>query len=219
MWRFLLLLPILVSCGGSPPSAQDAAPAVASVALPAPQLQGGIPLMQALQRRKSARKYVDSALTQQQLSDLLWAAFGVNRPGTDKRTAPTAYGKNEIDVYLATADALHLYRPGEHALQTVLPEDLRAATGRQDFVGDAAANLVYVADYRRSRAGDRAGGQVEAAVAVGAIVQNVYLYCASEGLASVVRGSIDRGSLRKRMKLAPEQEILMAQTVGHSPGG
>ncbi|MGC9971569.1 MAG: SagB/ThcOx family dehydrogenase [Bryobacteraceae bacterium] len=180
------------------------------IQLPKPQTEGGKPLMQALKERKSGREFGPEKLTPQVLSNLLWAAWGVNRPD-GKRTAPSAMNRQEIDVYVALADGLYVYNAKAHQLDPVLKEDVRAATGGQPFVGQAPLNLVYVADQvKQGRADDS-----WAFAATGFIAQNVYLYCASEGLTTVVRAMVDRTALSKAMKLRPDQKITLAQTVGY----
>ena len=180
-----------------------------------PQTDIGKPLMQALKERKSTREYSSKKLPVQELSNLLWAAWGVNRPESGNRTAPSAMNTQEFDIYAATADGLYLYDAKEHILQPVLAEDIRAATGEQDFVSDAPLNLIYVSDY--SRFGDRniEDKKFYSATDVGFISQNVYLYCASQGLATVVRGWVNKPKLEKIMKLGPDQKVILAQTVGY----
>jgi len=192
-------------------SAQELKP----IQLPKPQMDGGKPLMQALKERKSTRAFSPEKLPAQTLGNLLWAAFGINRPDSGQRTAPSAMNRQEIDIYVATADGLYLYVANGHALQSVLTNDLRAATGMQDFVKDAPVELIYVADYSRMGRGADEDKNLYSAADTGFIGQNVYLFCASEGLATVVRGSVDRPALAKAMKLRPEQRIILAQTVGY----
>ena len=185
------------------------------IQLPKPQMDGGKPLLQALKERKSTRSFSTEKLPLQTLGNLLWAAFGVNRPDSGDRTAPSAMNRQEIDIYIATADGLYLYEAKGHALQLVLTNDVRAATGMQPFVKEAPVNLVYVADY--SRMGGAAGDDktLYSAADTGFISQNVYLFCASEGLATVVRGSVPRSALATAMQLRPDQKIILAQTVGY----
>ena len=179
-----------------------------------PQTEGGRPLMQVLQARSSSRSFSTEQLPPQVLSNLLWAAFGVNRPASGKRTAPSAHNWQEIDIYVAFAHGLYLYDAQAHALKPVLAEDIRAVTGRQSFVRKVPVNLIYVADFSRMGAADDEKVFYSAA-ATGFISQNVYLYCASEGLATVVRGLIDKPGLAKAMHLRPEQRITLAQSVGY----
>lgn len=185
------------------------------VLLPKPQTDIGRPLMQVLKDRSTARDFSPEKLPAQLLSNLLWAAFGVNRPESDKRTAPSAMNWQEIDVYVATADGLYVYDASRNQLNPVLRDDVRAQTGTQSFVKDAPVNLVYVANLAKT-SGNATERDLYVAADAGFIAQNVYLFCASERLATVVRGSIDRPALSKIMQLGPSQRIILAQTVGYS---
>lgn len=186
-----------------------------TIELPDPQTEGGMPLMEALQNRKSVREFRDAELGSQMLSNLLWAAFGVNRPESGKRTAPSARNWREIDIYVALEKGLFLYDAVSHSLKPALPEDIRALTGKQDFVGGAPVNLIYVADFARMGDASDENKRMYAAADAGFIAQNVYLFCASEGLGTVVRGYLDREELAGAMKLGPERYVTFAQTVGH----
>jgi SagB-type dehydrogenase family enzyme len=174
-----------------------------------------MPLMQALANRHSTREFSSQKLAPQMLSNLLWAAFGINRPGEGKRTAPSAMNWQEIDIYVATADGLYVYDAKGNKLDPVVAEDTRGATGTQAFVKDAPVDLVYVADLAKT--GRASGSDRDMYVAADAafIAQNVYLFCASEGLAVVVRGSVDRAAFAKAAKLRPDQKVVLAQTVGY----
>jgi len=180
-----------------------------------PQTESGRPLMQVLKDRKSSRSFSKDALPQQVLSNLLWAASGVNRPSSGKRTAPSAVNWKEIDIYVATADGLYLYDPNKHALKSILAEDIRALTGRQPFVKDVPINLVYVAEFSRMGRAKEDDKVFYSAADTGYISQNVYLYCASEGLVTVVRGLVDKPALAKKMNLGPDQRITLSQSVGY----
>jgi len=184
-------------------------------ALPKPRMEGGMPLLDALRQRTSAREFGADRLPLQTLSDLLWAADGVNRPDSGKRTAPSAVNWQNIDIYVAAADGLFLYKPGTHALETIRTEDVRATTGSQDFVKQAAINLVYVADMSKIDRGTEREKEFNSAAHTGFISQNVYLFCASERLNTVVRGSIDREALARVLKLRPDQKVMLAQSVGY----
>ncbi len=192
----------------------DSSPAVV---LPPPQTQGGLPLMQALTLRHSERSFDTAALPAQTLSDLLWAAAGINRPEHGGRTAPSAMNSQEVDVYVALPEGLYLYDPQAHALQRVLAADVRRVTGYQDFVDDAPLDLVYVADHARMKLVPAALRESYASTAVGAMAQNVYLYCASAGLSTVIRAWIDRQALATAMGLGTDQQVMLAQTVGGTP--
>ncbi len=185
------------------------------VSLPEPQMDAGRPLMQVLQERHSTRSFRDKMLPEQELSNLLWAAFGVNRPDSGKRTAPSARNWQEIDIYVATADGLYLYDAGAHRLLPILDEDIRALTGGQKFVEEVPVNLIYVADFSKISAAGDEDKKFYSAADTGFIGQNVYLYCASAGLATVVRGLVDRPALAEKMQLRPEQHITLAQSVGY----
>ncbi|HVO76789.1 MAG TPA: SagB/ThcOx family dehydrogenase [Candidatus Bathyarchaeia archaeon] len=183
--------------------------------LPAPQMDGGKPLMQALKARCTQREFSSEALPPQELSNLLWAACGINRPDKGLRTAPTAMNKQEIDVYVALAEGLYLYDAKANALNLVVAQDLRGATGKQPFVKDAPVNLVFVADYAKMGNGPKETKDFYSATDTGYISENVYLYCASAGLATVVRGMVDRDALPKAMNLRADQKVILAQTVGY----
>ncbi len=189
--------------------------AQATRALPAPRKDAGKPLMQSLQLRRSTREFSARPLPPQVLSELLWAAYGINRPSGD-RTAPYWRHIMVVDVYAAMADGVWLYDPKAHALLPHLATDIRAATGQQDFVGTAPLNLVYVVHGERMKEitpeERRLYGSVDAAFAG----QNVYLYCASEGLATVFRGAVDQAKLGRAMRLEDGQFVTFAQTVGYA---
>jgi len=190
-------------------------PVAAAIKLLPPQTESGKPLMQALKLRQSGRSFDSKPLPPQVLSDLLWAANGVNRPESGKRTAPSAVNWQEIDIYVALPEALYLYDAKTHSLLPVVAKDLRGATGNQGFVKDAPVNLVFVADFARISTSSEEDKKFYSATDTGYISQNVYLYCASQGLSTVVRGSVDREQLAGAMKLRPDQRIILAQTVGY----
>jgi nitroreductase len=178
-----------------------------NVQLPAPQKSGGKPLMEALSQRKSAREFDARALSDQTLSNLLWAAYGFNREGM--RTAPSANNRQEFEIYVALEKGLYLYSAKDNVLELVKSEDLRSKTGKQGFVGTAPLNLVYV--YNTAKMADEKMAYADC----GFIAQNVYLYCASEGLAAVVRGFVDKEDLAKAMDIKPGYAITLSQTVGY----
>ena len=185
------------------------------IKLPPPNLNSGKSLMQSLQARKSSRDFSTKKLPVEVLSNLLWAAYGINRPESGRRTAPSAVNWQEVDIYVAMADGLYLYDAKERVLQPVINQDIRELTGKQTFVNDAPVNLIYVADYSRMGGGNAEERNFYSAADTAFIAQNVYLYCASEGLATVVRGSIDRDVLAKAMQLRDNQKIVLSQTVGY----
>lgn len=187
----------------------------ARVPLPAPVLPLSVTLAECLNGRRSTRDFSTEPLSVMQLSALLWAAFGINRPQRGGRTAPSAHDWQEIALYAVMAEGSFRYEPQDHALTRVADGDLRHATGLQGFVATAPLNLVYVADFSRmgdSKVDDR---PFLAGADAGCIVQNVYLYCAGTGLCTVVRGLIDRPLLAGLLGLGPTQRVALAQTVGH----
>jgi nitroreductase len=184
------------------------------IQLSKPQTAGN-PLMQLLAKRSSSREFSSEPLPVKILSNMLWAASGINRPESGKRTAPTAINRQEIDIYVATAAGLYLYDVKANLLKPILAGDIRGVTGTQGYVKEAAVNLIYVADYSKMSSSSDEAKIMYAAADTGFISENVYLYCASEGLSTVVRAAIDKPALAKAMGLRPDQRIILAQSVGY----
>jgi SagB-type dehydrogenase family enzyme len=189
--------------------------ALARIDLPAPGRYGGRPIMEAFSRRRTTRDFASTELPDILLSDLLWAANGINREDNDGRTAPSALGVHEIDVYAVLARGLYRYEPVGHTLELVVAQDLRGLTGYQDFAGEAPLDLVYVVDMSRMRDVPAQQRETFAAACAGAIAQNVYLFCASAGLAVAARGWFNRSGLAEHMRLGRNCVPLLAQTVGY----
>jgi nitroreductase len=193
-----------------PPAGSAEVPALS---LPPPARDGGKPLQTTLNLRKTTREFTGATLSAQILSDLLWAAFGVNRPENGRRTAPSAMNSQEIELYVALPNALYRYDAEGSRLQGAAEGDFRGRISGSAFATNAAVVLIYVADLSRL---DKAKADTRlfyAAVDTGCIVQNVYLFCASAGLGTVVF-DLDRPPLTKSLKLKPEQSVIMAQAVG-----
>jgi SagB-type dehydrogenase family enzyme len=180
-----------------------------------PQTEGGRPLMQALKDRKTSRDFNSEKISLQMLSNLLWAAFGINRPDSGRRTAPSAVNWQEIDLYITLPEGVYLYDAKNHLLQPVSKGDIRGMTGRQSFVKEAPVNLIYVADFSRMGKASNEDKEFYSAADTGMVVQNVYLFCASEGLATGVRAFINKPALAKAMQLRLDQKIVLAQSVGY----
>jgi nitroreductase len=178
-----------------------------------PQTEGGMPLMQALKQRRTTREFKPGPLPPQVLANLLWAGFGINRPDSGQRTAPSAMNSQEVDIYVALREGLYVYDAKAGVLKGVLPGDFRTRTSGQAFAKDAAAILIYVADLPRLVKAKPDQRPFYAAIDAGCITQNVYLFCASEGLATVVF-DLDRAPLAAAMKLKADQKIILAQAVG-----
>lgn len=188
--------------------------AAALISLPPPDRQAGLPLMQALDQRQSRRDYKPDPLPLALLSGLLWAACGVNR-ADGGRTAPSALNAQEIDIYVALPEGAYRYHAAGHLLQLVAGADLRRVTGYQDFVDEAPLDLVYVANHPRMSLVPAGQREAYAHVAAGAITQNVYLFAASSGLATVIRAWIDRSAIADALGLSHDQQVLLSQTVGY----
>ena len=186
-----------------------------TITLPPPETEGGQPLLSLIAKRRSAREFADQPLSPQLLSTLLWVATGLSDPDGGKLTVPNARSRHEIDVFVITRDGAYLYDFRNHALKTVLTGDIRALAGKQDFVPTAPVNLIYVADYARMPDLNTEQQLVYSSTHVGFSAQNVYLFCTSAGLATVVRGSIDREALGKALGLTAQQRIILGQSIGH----
>jgi SagB-type dehydrogenase family enzyme len=189
---------------------------IETVTLPEPQRTGGMPLFEALNNRSSSRSFSSRELSKEVLSNLLWSASGINRDD-GRRTAPTARNWQQLDIYLIMSDGWYLYDHLNHALLKMGSEDLRDYAGSQDFVKTAPVNLIYVSDHERMTGANEENRAFHSATDAGFVSQNVYLFCASDGLATVVRGLVDRDKLREVLKLRPSQHVVLGQTVGY-PG-
>lgn len=184
------------------------------ITLPEPQTTGGKPLMQALKERHSTREFSTKKLPLQTLSNLLWAGFGVNRP-SGQRTAPSAVNWQDIDIYVAIEEGLFVYDAKANMLNPILAEDIRALTGMQPFPKIVPVDLIYVSDQSRMTRADQTQKDLYSAADAAFISQNVYLFCASEGLSTVVIAMVDKTTLAKKMGLKSEQKIMLVQPVGY----
>jgi SagB-type dehydrogenase family enzyme len=217
MLKKVLLSAAVIFCFVSSVIAADLSP----IKLPPPDLQGGKSLMQSLQERKTSRSFSPKKLPGAVLSNLLWAACGINRPDSGKRTAPSARNWQEVDVYIAMEEGLYLYNAKAHLLEPVMKKDLRRETTTflqpsRIQVAGAPVQMIYVADYAKMGFGaDEEDRIIYSAADTGFIAQNVYLYCASAGLATGVRGLVDRDALSKDMQLRDRQKIVLVQAVGY----
>ena len=188
------------------------------IKLDPPRSDRGIPVMQALKDRRSEREFSDRELSLPHLSELLWAANGVNRED-GRRTAPSAQNKHVVDVYVVLQEGVYLYDPAGHQLLPLVEGDFRKLTGMQDYVFNAPVNLVYVADLDKLKDSRMQAPTDEkmkwAYIEAGHKAENVYIYCASEGLGARTRMLMDKEKLGGVMKLRPEQTVVSAQTVGY----
>ena len=192
------------------PARGDATP---KIVLPAAETIGGMPLMEAMAKRRSMREFSRRELPLPLLANLLWAANGVNRPDGG-RTTPSAMNAQEIDIYVALPSGAYLYDAAAGALQLVAGSDVRRVTGYQDFVDEAPLDLVYVADHSRMKLIPVSQRESFASVAAGAVAQNAYLFAAGNGLATVIRAWIDREAIANALGLPHDHQVLLSQTVG-----
>jgi len=185
------------------------------IVLVKPDMTGGKPLMQLLAERSSGRTFSGEALTDQQLSDILFAAWGVNRKD-GRRTVPTARNVQDMVLFAALPGGLYRYDGAKHALQLVLDQDLRKFCGMQGFHKKAPVVLIYVSDIDKYTA----CGMTEKDAAfygpihAGSIAQSVYLAASSHGLNTVVCNAVDKSALGRAMKLGPQYRIMLTQPVG-----
>ena len=189
------------------------------ITLPAPYTKAGLTVMEALDRRKSTRQFADAALSEQQLSAVLWAANGINRPESMKRVNPTTMGIYNIDVYAVMANGIYKYDPISHSLGLVVREDFRPKINeKQKFVHTAPLTLFFVANpvppRNPSRPVDPERQNNFNCIVAGTMVQSVALAAVNEGLGTCVRGSIDREAFAKAVGLSSEQKVLISQTIG-----
>lgn len=186
-----------------------------SIQLPAPEWAPARPLLTFLRARRSTREFSSRGLDPIVLGTLLWSASGVNQEDHGGRTAPSAHDWREIQIYAVLADNTYRYDASAHRLHLAKTGDLRALTGVQDFVGTAPLDLVYVADFSKMSGATDEQRAFFAAADAAVVAQNVYLFCACTGLATVVRGLIDRRKLAPALGLARHERIVLAQTVGY----
>jgi hypothetical protein len=185
------------------------------VELPEPAMEGGMPLMEALAKRQSQRSFDAKEIADDVLASLLWAGFGINRPEAGERTVPSWRGAKETDIYLARADGVWIYDAENNSLVRHMEEDLREMTGRQPFAAEAPLVLIYVADRTRMPEAPEEQLHLYAHVDAAFVSQNVYLFAASEGLATVVLGNVDKVALGEALGLGEKQILTFTQPVGH----
>jgi nitroreductase len=220
-----MLTPAAASLAQNKAPSANSAQELQPINLPKPQADGGKSVLAALQERRTNRSIRPDKLPPQMLSNLLWAAFGVNREkgnfGKPGRTAPSASNSQEIDLYVALPEGVYLYEAAPHRLTPVVAGDFRARSGR-GAAATAPVNIFYVVDLARyilEGNPDRSINNPEIQksyyyCAVGLIAQNVYLFAASQGLAAWFH-NCDKTNTPKELKLRPDQRVLFDQTVGY----
>ena len=185
----------------------------AAIELPAPVTDGGCTLMKAMKDRRSTREYSDEELSPQQLSDILWAAGGINRPD-GKRTAGSTRNLQAVGVYAMLKSGIYFYNASKNVLEPVAEGDFSDIAGPQPFAKTAPLTILFVGDFNTMKIPDRDKQMLFFGCDVGLMSQNVYLYCASAGLATVVRGMVETAALAKAMGLPDNKSVLLAQSVG-----
>ncbi len=194
-----------------------------SIKLPVPQKDLDFPLMKALEKRRSIRKWKNDSLSEQELSNLLWVACGITKEETkrskSKRTAPSACNSQEIKIYVATKKGLFLYDEKNHQLIQTLTKDIRENIGTQKMMHSAPVGLIYVSDYSKMtnflfRNDDQRW--FTSGSDTGFISQNIYLHCAAAKLSTVVLGLVNRDKLHKIMNLKEHEKVVYTQVVGKS---
>ena len=186
----------------------------ADIKLPAPTKTGGMPVVQAIAERKTSRTFSDRELPPATLSTLLWVADGISRPD-GRRTIPTGHNVQDVDVYVILKSGAYRYDEKAHALVLVAAGDFHRIAAKQPFAQTAPVNLYFVQDVARAKKTDAMSQLRFGGIHTGAALQNVYLYCTSEGLATVAREQNDYAELSKLFKLSPTQRIILAQSVGY----
>lgn len=184
------------------------------VRLPLPAKTGGMPVVQAIAERKTARAFADRELSLETLSTLLWIANGISRPD-GRRTIPTGHNVQDLDVYVILKSGAYRYDEKAHALVQIAGGDFHAISGRQPFAQTAPVNLYFVQDVARAKKTDSMSQMRFGGIHAGAAIQNVYLFCTSAGLATVAREQNDYVALAKLFNLSPAQRIILGQSVGY----
>jgi SagB-type dehydrogenase family enzyme len=193
------------------------------IKLLSPQKNLDFPLMLALEKRRSIRKWRTDSLSEQELSGLLWAACGITKVETkedkSRRTAPSACNSQEIKVYVAMSNGLFLYDEKNHQLIKILSEDIRECVGNQKMMHSAPVGLIYVSDYSKMNSPFFRNDDQKwftSGTDAGFVSQNVYLYCAATQLSTVILGLIDRKKLHEKIGLKECEKVVYAQVVGKS---
>lgn len=185
-----------------------------NISLPKPQKDGGKSITYCLQNRKSTKEFSSKAISEQQISNILWAAYGFNRP--DKRTVPSAMNCQEFTLYVFLPSGIYRWNDKTNELIQLSKGDSRKVAGKQDYVATAAMNIVYVADYSKMGSIDASNASNMAHADCGFIAQNVYLQCASEGLGCVIRGYVDKDAVAKTLNLSAKEHVILSQSIGYS---
>lgn len=206
-----IFLSLVAACMLSGAYAQTLSP----IQLKAPEKKAGLSVMETLANRHSTREFSNKKLTLQELSNVLWAANGINRPEKGMRTAPSAMNAQEVDVYVCMEEGAFLYDAKSNQLQPVIQEDLRGLVGgKQAFVINAPVVLLMVSDLSKLPGGNSEQTKLMAAIDAGIVSQNISIACSGLGLITVPRASMDKEALAQKLKLKSAQLLLMNNPVG-----
>ena len=190
--------------------------AMQDIRLNAPDMERGLTIMKAFEKRASASSFSDRELSLQDLSDLLWASNGINRPESGKRTAPTAVNAQDIDIYVIMKSGAYLYDARANKLKAIAPGDnRRLVSDRQTNFANAPVMLILVSDISRFRGDDNARKLSWAAMDAGIVSQNISLFCAATGMVTRPRASMDFEGLKKLLSLSETQHALLNNPVGY----
>lgn len=197
-------------------SSQAFAQEPTTIALCTPRTSGGTTVLEAFAHRQSTRTYSPKLLSDQELADVLWAANGINRPESQKRTAPSALNYQDVDVYVCLEKGAYRYDAPSNTLELIIQEDLRpwVANG-QDFAASAPVVVVLTSDLSKMKGGPTEANRLIGAMDAGIVSQNISLACAGLGLATVPRATMDKAQLAKKLRLKDSQILLLNHPIGH----
>lgn len=213
---YIMLASMLVSCGGNQPQSSTPVTFGDTIQLLQPNLNEGLTINEALSLRASSRDYSSEPLSLEELSGVMWAAAGINRPENNHLTAPSAMAVYPLKVYAFTAEGVYLYDAPTHSLGRVVEGDHRKLTAVQDFAYHAPLNLVYVADLGRYEKYRMQRTKLESLAGMDAAgyAENVNLYAAGHALKAITRGSGLFDEVIKLLSLDENHIVSLAQTVG-----
>lgn len=193
------------------------------IKLPEPQKDLTFPLMKAIEKRRTKRKWKKDSLSQQEISNVLWVACGKtmeeSKRSKSRRTVPSSRNSQTIKVYVATDKGLFNYDENSHGLHLIKSDDIREELTNQKMMKDMPLGLIYVSDFSKLKGyvgTDNNRKLFVAGTETGFISQNVYLYCASAGLNTAVIGLVNRDKLHATMGLVDNEKVIFTQAIGKS---
>lgn len=224
LYRTLLAIVMIGSLSGL-----GLAQELATIRLNEPSKKRGLPFMEALWVKASAQEWSDKELSLEDLSDLVWAANGINRPDVRKYTASSAMNAHDVDLYLFMKEGIYLYDADKHELKPILPGDFRSQILRtppprpKDAGGPphpAPSNppiqIILISDFSRFRAGTQEQKYEWGAIDAGIVSQNISLFCAATGLKTRPRASMDKEVIKKLLNLKDTQYVFLDHPIGYA---